>query len=161
MEKPDFLKKAVLRSARQTDFDALGVLMFQAIRLGQSPYSDAQRAAWLSAPYCGLDWHAKLTAQHVMLAECREAIAGFMSLRPDGYLDLAFILPQARGGGLFRGLYNQIESHARDAGLPRVWTHASLMAQPAFAAVGFDLVQHEAVTRAGEQLPRAEMEKRL
>jgi putative acetyltransferase len=160
MSKPD-PKKAVFRIATQADFDALGTLMFQAIRTGPSPYSDAQRAAWLSVPYCGPDWHAKLAAQHVMLAECREAIAGFMSLRPDGYLDLAFILPQVRGAGLFRVLFSEIESHARHAGLPRLWTHASLMAQPAFAAVGFDLVQHEVVTRAGEQLQRAEMEKQL
>ena len=44
---------------------------------------------------------------------------------------------------------------------PRLWTFASLMAQAPFQAVGFRVINFETVERAGEVLPRAEMEKVL
>ncbi|WP_439123896.1 hypothetical protein [Marivita sp.] len=36
-----------LRFARLEDHDALGMVMFRAVREGDSPYSEAQRAAWM------------------------------------------------------------------------------------------------------------------
>jgi putative acetyltransferase len=151
----------VIRPAIDTDHDALGIAMFQAIRTGPSPYSMAQRHAWVAAPPVGADWQARLAGQYVVMAQVGETPTGFMTLRPDGYLDLAYIIPEARGAGLFRGLYAAIETHAKTQGLGRIWTHASLMAQPAFAALGFDLIRHEVVERAGQQLARAEMENWL
>jgi len=151
----------MIRTAQTEDYDALGGVMFTAIRTGPSPYTDAQRRAWNPVPHQGTAWHAKLAAQHVVMGLTDTAPAGFMSLRPDGYLDLAYILPAARGTGLFRRLYTAIEAHAKRAGLGRIWVHASLMAHPPFAAMGFVVVQHEVVTKDGETLARAEMEKRL
>ena len=54
-----------------------------------------------------------------------------------------------------------LEATARAEWEPRLWTHASLMAQPAFAALGFAVIQHETVARAGQTLSRAQMEKPL
>lgn len=151
----------VIRTATQGDYDTLGALMFTAIRSGPSPYSDAQRRAWIATPKSGADWHTRLAAQNVVLALVNDTPAGFMTLCPDGYIDLAYILPTQRGCGVFRALYAAIVTHAKAQNLTRMWTHASMMAQPAFAAMGFYVVKHEVVTRAGETLARAEMEKRL
>lgn len=63
--------------------------------------------------------------------------------------------------GLFRRLFAMIEDKARSQNEPRLWTHASLMAQPAFAAVGFALVERQLVEMGGESLERAVMEKDL
>lgn len=149
----------MIRNAINADFDRLGEIMYLAIRTGQSPYTEAQRKAWISEPHLGKKWSEKLGSQYVVLAEKAGQIVGFMTLRSDGYLDLAFILPEARGKGLFRRLYDRIEGHADSLGLVRLWTHASLMAQPAFAAVGFCVVKHEVISREGECLARAEMDK--
>lgn len=151
----------IIRTATKAESDAIGIVMFDAIHAEQSPYSSAQRQAWLAAPYAGADWQARLASQFSVVADSGESLVGFMTLRPDGYIDLAFVLPVARGAGLFRRLYAPIEARAKTLNLGRVWTDASLMAQPAFAAVGFRVMQHEVVTRAGQQLTRATMAKPL
>jgi putative acetyltransferase len=150
-----------LRQAVKGDYDALGMVMYDAIHSGKSDYTPDQRHAWLAAPYAGPQWATKLAAQHVVLAEAAGAPLGFMSLAVDGYVDLAFVAARAQGSGVFRLLYAQIEQAARTQGDRRLWTHASLMAQPAFEAVGFHVIRQERVARAGQFLDRAEMEKPL
>lgn len=150
----------LIRTATPADFDVLGQIMFEAIHDGDSPYTAAQRRAWLPAPPGGAGWSGKLAAQIVVLSE-DNAPTGFMTLEPGGYLDLAFIHPEARGRGLFRALCQRIEAEARALGLSRLTTHASLLAQRPFAAMGFSVVHHEQVPRGDEWLARAEMTKTL
>ena len=135
--------------------------MFAAVREGPSPYTQAQRAAWVPAPREGAAWTERLSAQHVVVAEGEDGPLGFMSLAKGGYVDLAYVVPHARGTGLFRRLYEAVEAEARARGETRLTTHASLMAEPAFAAVGFAVTAREVVEIAGERLARAAMEKRL
>jgi putative acetyltransferase len=151
----------VLRWAVADDFAALGEVMFAAVRQGQSPYSEAQRAAWTPAPRSGPAWQERLAAQQIVVAEADGRIVGFMSLAAGGYVDFAYIRPEARGAGLFRRLYECIEVRAQQVGVSRLWAHASLMAEPAFAAMGFRVIQRESVDLSGQQLSRATMEKRL
>ncbi|MEO1043939.1 MAG: GNAT family N-acetyltransferase [Pseudomonadota bacterium] len=152
-----------LRVAQPDDYDALGQLVYDAVHAEPSPYNAAQRAAWMPAPRHGADWHARLAGQHVVVAEDGAGIAqGFMSLEPGddpghGYVDFAYIRAEARGSGLFRRIYAEIEKHARDAGLTRLNTHASLAAQPAFAAMGFVVEEEEAVAIGAEKLKRFAM----
>lgn len=151
----------MIRIADKADFDALGRVMFDAVRSGPSPYNVAQREAWIGEPPSGVAWHEKLAAQFVVAGFVAGTPVGFMTLRLDGYLDLAYIIPAARGSGMFQRLYARIEPHALSRGIPRLWVHASLMAQPAFANLGFRVVRQEVVERAGQSLARAEMEKLL
>lgn len=132
--------------------------MFRAIHDRHSDYAKAQRMAWCAAPPKGKGWAVKLATQDVRVAEALGAPVGFMT-REQTYVDLAFVLPEWQGRGVFSNLYDRIEADARAAGVPRLWVHASLMAQPAFAAKGFRVVRYESVERNGETLDRAEMEK--
>ena len=150
-----------LRPGRPEDADALGAVMFTAIRSGHSPYSDAQRAAWLPTPNSGDAWRARLGGQDVIVAEDKAGPVGFMTLSPAGYIDLAYILPPARGRGVFDRMLHRIEADAKTAGLRRITTHASLMAEPAFSRHGYRIVQRETVIRDGQSLDRAKMSKRL
>lgn len=150
-----------LRWARETDAAVLADIFYRAIREGPSLYSEVQRRAWMDAPPDTAQFARKLEAAHVAVACEDEKPIGFMACDPSGYVDLAFILPQARGQGVFRGLYDMIERQLRNDGVAQLRTHASLTAEPAFAAMGFSVIQHETVERAGVDLPRAEMEKRL
>ena len=147
----------MLRVAGPDDAAALGRLMHEAIRSGPSPYTEAQRAAWSPAPRDGPEWQARLAAQHVLIADAASGPVGFMSLEDGRYIDFAYILPAARGTGLFRRLFGPIRAEAVRSGAARLSTHASLMAEPAFAAMGFAVVQRETVEIAGETLARAEM----
>ena len=143
------------------DAAALSQVFFDAVRDGPSPYTQAQRMAWMPQAPAPEVFADRLRAQHVVLAEAKGTVVGFMTLAEDGYLDLAYILPSHRGSGLFGMLYRKLEAAARELGIARLHTHASLMAQPAFRKVGFLTIQNETVERAGEHLQRAEMEKHL
>lgn len=150
-----------IRGASPRDFDALGEVFHAAVREGARLYSPAQRAAWSPAPRSGTGWAAHLSGQHVWLAEREGQALGFLTLRADGYIDLAYIRPEAQGRGLFRKLYGEAEAQARRLGLSRLWTDASLHAKPPFESVGFTVSAPETVWRNGEAFKRFQMEKTL
>jgi putative acetyltransferase len=148
------------RWATAADADALGDVMFDSVRNGESPYSEAQRSAWVPVRPAGEAWAGRLRGQDVILAEEDGEPVGFMTLGEGGYVDLAFIRPRARGSGLFRQLLSRLTERAVARGEPRLWTHASLMAEPAFAKLGFALVRRERVRVGDQELDRCEMERR-
>ncbi|MDT9600586.1 GNAT family N-acetyltransferase [Sphingosinicella rhizophila] len=150
-----------IRWAGPADHEALGEVVFDAVRNGRSFYDEAQRKAWAAAPPKGEAWDARLGAQEIVAVEAPGRIVGFMSLAGHGYVDFAYIRPEAQGSGLFARMLAMIEGRARAKGETRLWVHASLMAEPAFAAHGFALVLRERVTIGDQLLDRCEMEKYL
>lgn len=150
-----------IRRANPRDFDALGEVFHVAVREGATAYSAAQRTAWSPAPRSGEAWESQLAAQAVWMAEAGGSALGFLTLRPDGYVDLAYIRPEAQGRGLFRRLFHDLEAEARRLALPRLWTDASVHAKPAFESVGFTVIAPETVMWNGEAFKRFQMEKTL
>lgn len=150
-----------IRLGQSPDFEALAEVMYDAIWHGPSLYSEAQRHAWCPSVPNGHNWNQRLSEQIVYLAVQGSNIVGFMSLASDGYIDFAYIRAAFQKQGIFRQLYAEIEKRARNAGETRVWTHASLMAQPAFSAMGLSIIESETVERMGQKLPRFKMEKLL
>lgn len=150
-----------IRTADSSDYDALGAVMFDAIHKGPTQYTEAQSTAWAPEPRTGKDWAARLAKQHIIVAEHAGEIQGFMSIEPGGYIDFAYIRPGAQGSGLFRRLFAAVTDWAAARGERELSTHASLMAQPAFAAMGFTVDHHETVDVAGQSLSRARMVKTL
>ncbi|MEL7166078.1 MAG: GNAT family N-acetyltransferase [Pseudomonadota bacterium] len=134
--------------------DALGRVMWAAIHEGPSLYSTAQRTAWCPHAPQGQQWQERLAGQRIWIAGAPPV--GFVTLADGGYVDFAYVLPKAQGQGVFRALMLVLEAVASG---PRLWTHASLMAQPAFAALGYDIVHHEEIARGDQTLHRALMEK--
>ena len=154
-------KGRVMRLGNATDHDALGELMFDAVRNGPSPYSEAQRAAWVPEPRSGAAWNERLSPQTIVLEEHGGTIRAFMTLRDDGYIDFAYIRPACRGEGLFRKLFDEILRIAVARGDRRLWVHASLMAEPAFSTMGFQIVRRETVEIGDQALDRFQMELTL
>ena len=66
---PDGRIRRLERAATQAEYDALGQVMFAAIQSEPSPYNEAERKAWRAEPYTGPEWQARLSAQHVLIAE--------------------------------------------------------------------------------------------
>ena len=150
-----------LNWATPTDHAELADVIFDAVRNGPSKYTEAQRAAWMPQRRSGAEWDARLAGEDIAIGRDAARILGLMSIDPGGYIDFAFIRPEAQGSGLFRALFGMVEAHARAAGEPRLWVHASLMAQPAFTAVGFGVVEHQVVQIGDQDFKRAYMEKPL
>jgi len=143
----------VSRSHR-CEADALGRLMYRSVRYGATAYSVHARAAWMPRRRTGRAWARRLSGQTVWVARRLTAPVGFISLRLDGYVDLAFVAPEALGQGVFSSLMRALLDAAGDRTLR---THASLHAQPAFTAHGFKVVRHEIKVARGQRLRRAEM----
>jgi len=152
---------SIIRIGTSDDYTELGELMFDAIHNGPTKYSAEQSRAWAAAPLSGADWDARLAAKHVIVAENDDTLLGFMTIEAGGYIDFAYIRPQAQGTGLFRKLFEHAAAWATDRGETELSTHASLMAQPAFSAMGFAVDYHETVEKDGQSLARARMTKPL
>jgi len=148
-----------IRPATVADYDALAAVMFDAVRHGPSAYTGEQRQAWVPQPRSGVDWVERLSSQSIFAAANSSEVVGFMSLADAGYIDFAYIRPSAQGTGVFRRLYESIEKLSQQNGETRLWVHASLMAQPAFAAMGFAITKKEVVQIGDQSLDRFEMEK--
>ncbi len=148
-----------IRKATVGDYDAISDVMFDAVRNGRSEYTEEQRRAWVSQPRNGTSWTERLESQTILVAIRAGQIVGFMSLAANGYIDFAFIRPSAQGTGVFRPLYEAIEKLAQRNEETRLWVHASLMAQPAFDAMGFTITKKETVEIGDQTLDRFEMEK--
>ncbi len=149
------------RWASAADSDVLADIMFDAVRNGESLYSERQRSAWVPARRSGEDWAARLQAQDVVVAEQDGEAVGFVSLAEGGYVDFAYIRPAAQHTGLFRQLLSRIVERAVAKRQPLLWTHASLMAEPAFAKLGFAVRRRERVRIGDQEFDRCEMEKPL
>ena len=149
------------RWANSNDHLALGEVMFDAVRNGPSPYSESQRQAWVPEPRHGQAWSDRLSPQDISVAETAARIVGFMSLAASGYIDFAYIRPEAQHTGLFRQMLERIQDRGRSKGHETLWVHASLMAQPAFTALGFTIKKREDVVIGTERFERFEMEKLL
>lgn len=146
------------RWAGRHDDAALADVMFDAVRNGPSDYTQAQRQQWVPERRAGAAWTERLAQQSIIVAENADQIVGFMSLADGGYIDFAYIRPSAQRSGLFRRLYAEIEKRGRADGTARLWVHASLMARPAFAAVGFSVVERQVVAIGDERFERFKME---
>lgn len=149
------------RWASERDSELLAEIMFDAVRNGASLYTEAQREAWVPAPRSGPDWTERLRGQEIVVAEQGGRALGFVSLAQGGYVDFAYIRPEAQHSGLFRQLLSLIFEQARAKGEPLLWTHASLMAEPAFAALGFEVRRRERVAIGDQLFDRCEMEMLL
>lgn len=152
-------KNFKIRQATADDYDAIAEVMYDAVRHGFSAYSKAQRQAWVPQPRSGVEWVERLDSQTVFIAENSNQVVGFISLAENGYIDFAYIRPSAQGSGVFRCLYDTLENQATQDDTRRLWVHASVMAQPAFAAMGFSIIQKETVEIGGQSFERFEMEK--
>lgn len=149
------------RWATPDDSDVLADIMFDAVRYGESRYTEEQRRAWVPVRRNGQAWRARLEQQEIVIAEQGGKAVGFMSLADGGYVDFAYIRPEAQHTGLFRQLLQHVVTRANDRGERLLWTHASLMAEPAFAKLGFTIRTRERVQIGEQNFDRCEMEMRL
>ncbi len=149
------------RWASAADYELLADIMFDAVRNGESRYSEQQRAAWVPRRRSGPEWLARLEGQEVLVAERDGREVGFASLAAGGYVDFAYIRPEAQHTGLFRQMLSRIIAKAVERGEPLLWTHASLMAEPAFRTLGFTVRKREEVMIGQERFERFEMERLL
>lgn len=141
-----------IRRYQPADAGALAQIFFDAVRLGAAPkYTAAELAAWAQ----------RLDGLTTVVAESPSGLLGFMSLRSDGYLDLAFVRPDCRGTGVADALHSEILTEACARHLHRLTTEASRMARPFFLRMGWHLIAAQTVQRNGQSIENFRMAKSL
>ena len=88
-------------------------------------------------------------------------MTGFVSLRPDGLLDFAYVLPEMRRTGTAAALLAVLEAHAAARGFERLSTRASDMARPFFARHGWRVEGPAPQDRDGTTVPATDMVRDL
>jgi putative acetyltransferase len=153
----------IIRPCRVTDAPELAALYHRAVREGAARHYDLeQRAAWSPAPPSGEEWRRRLVEAQTVVAERAERLLGFMTLdATTGWIDFAYVAPEAMGQGVAETLYAVLEGRARAAGLTRLEIGASLLAERFFARRGWRVVERRAVALNGQHLPNAIMSKDL
>ncbi len=103
-----------IRPYRPEDRAAAKLVYYRAIREGTAARLDAaQRAAWAPSPTPDPATPDKLVDQWCWVAEADGRMTGFMSLCPDGLLDMAFVIPEVMGKGTAEALYDTLLAKAR------------------------------------------------
>ena len=153
----------LIRPYVTTDAPALSALRWAAVHtLGRRAYSDAQLRAWRPEPE-GPD------AVRAHLEDGRRAwviahdsdpdhALGAIDLEADGHIDYLYLHPDLAGLGLGQRLIRHVLSEARHARLSRLFTEASELARPSFAACGFRILHRREFVLRGVNIHNYAME---
>lgn len=114
------------------DAAALAQIFYDAVQTGAADhYNQAQRDAWCPVVPAADKWAARLRSLVTFVADDLVPI-GFISMTPDGYIDLLFVTPTRVGGGVAHALYQAIEAEAQRRRLCKLTVQASHLAKPFF-----------------------------
>ena len=98
-------------------------------------------------------------ARNMFVATKEDRVVGFAELEEDGHVDTLFVHHQYQGCGIASALLDQIEAEARSIGLRRLYTEASITAEPFFRRRGFSMVQPQDVEVRGHAFRNFVMDK--
>ncbi|GHC15494.1 acetyltransferase [Kushneria pakistanensis] len=144
------------------DDDEITLALFQrAVReIASRDYTPAQIEAWIDG--IALPTWAAVNAQRRMwIAMLDDVPAGFTDLTNEGHLDRLFVSPDYQRCGVASALLDMVEQAARQRGMTRLTTDASLTALPFFETRGFVVTRARQVERRGQALDNFQMKKRL
>jgi putative acetyltransferase len=151
-----------IRSYRYDDLARLVALFQTSVRtLARGDYTESQVQAWAPDLIDHEQFGRQCAAKSTWVAEAGTRIAGFSDLEPDGHIDMLYVHPTFQRHGVARALISHIESLARQQGIKRLYTEASITARLAFEAMGFVVLGSQMVTTRGESMKNYRMEKRL
>lgn len=140
-----------VRRYRPTDRAAMALVYYRAIMQGSAAfYSDAERTAWAGSPEPDYKKPDKLLDQWCYVAEEDGQMTGFMSMDTNGYLDMAFVIPEVMGQGTADLLYTALISHAKAAGVSAFTVLASHQSNRFLTRRGWQVDQFERYAADGQ-----------
>ncbi|ART62275.1 GNAT family N-acetyltransferase [Kushneria marisflavi] len=150
-----------IRDYRTGDADTTLTIFQRAVReVASQDYTPAEIEAWAGHIDRNV-WANSLERQFTRIATRGDTPAGFASLTDHGHLDMLFVSPEHQRCGVASRLLSTAEQAARQRGIIRLTTEASLNALPFFQAQGFEIVKAQEIERRGQILRNYRMEKAL
>lgn len=147
-----------IRPYRPEDRGQAAQVFYRAVREGSAAhYSVQERESWARSPEP--DWNEpdKLLHQWCFVAEENGQMTGFFSMDTTGYLDMAFVIPEAMGDGTAAALYEALMIRAKSAGLTRFTVRAAHQSRRFLSRRGWNFDRMETFTEGGETYTAALM----
>ena len=151
-----------VRPYAAAELDDLIALFRESVRqVARLDYSPEQILAWAPDEIDREAWALRLAASSTWVATHGDETAGFVTLEPDGHLDMLYVHAAQQRLGIAGKLVDGLESSARSRGLTRLFTEASITAKPFFERRGFHVVETQRVARRGQELTNYRMVRPL
>jgi putative acetyltransferase len=122
-------------------------------------YTKAQVDAWAPADLDLETWTKSLSSKFTFVAEEGETIAGFGELEANGHIDRFYCHKDFQRQGVGTLILKQIDAKARELGIKKLYTEASITAKYFFESQGFMVLKEQEVERRGEKFINFAMEK--
>ncbi|MGK7754149.1 MULTISPECIES: GNAT family N-acetyltransferase [unclassified Roseovarius] len=153
-----------LRPYESSDAEALAAIYCKAVlHLGPRAYGVDQVAAWLSIAPDAITLHQLYTdGRHaVVAADGANEPIGFGDLADTGHIRFLYMDPDHAGRGIGSALVATLLKHAREAGIPNVFSDASELARPVFEKAGFTCVSRQEHEIGGSRIHNFHMRIRV
>ena len=151
-----------LRDYRSEDTDRLIDLFRDTVRsVALGDYTVERVRAWAPDAIDRESWARRQAANQTVVAEVNGRIVGFAELAGEGKVHMLFCHKDHQGEGVGSALLTRLEQMARDQGLTRLGTEASVTARSFFEARGFQVAARQEVERRGQRLVNFAMTKPL
>jgi putative acetyltransferase len=153
-----------VRPFRHDDAPALAALFHAAVHgIAARHYSRAQVNAWSPAVPDPERFRKRGGDGRLLLVAVDKADVplAYGDVEADGHIDHLFCRPDAGGSGVTAALYVELERHARERGVARLYTEASEPARRFFLKQGFAEIERRDFQLAGVPIHNFRMEKAL
>ena len=124
-------------------------------------YTKAQVEAWAPADIDIEIWIKSLSSKLTFVAEEGDIIAGFGELEINGHIDRFYCHKYFQRKGVGTQILECLEAKAKDLGINKIFTEASITAKPFFESQKFIVIKKQEVERRGEKLLNFAMEKNI
>jgi putative acetyltransferase len=154
--------KMKIRLFHEQDAEQIAQLFHDAVReINIRDYSSNQVKAWAPDNIHFRNWAKICSERLTYVADDEGVIAGFGELELSGHIDCFYCHKNYQRMGISSQIYRAIETKARELGMNRLYTEASITAKPFFLHMGFEIIREQQVERRGETFVNYAMEKFL
>lgn len=124
-------------------------------------YTKAQVDAWAPADIDLEIWVKSLSSKLTLVAEEGDIIAGFGELETNGHIDRFYCHKDFQRKKVGTQILERLEAKAKDLGINKIFTEASITAKPFFERHKFIAIKKQEVERRGEKFINFAMEKNI
>jgi putative acetyltransferase len=154
--------KMKIRLFHEQDAEQIAQLFHDTVReINIREYSSNQVKAWAPDNIHFRNWAKVCSERLTYVADDQGVIAGFGELELSGHIDCFYCHKNYQRMGIGSQIYRAIETKARELGMNRLYTEASITAKPFFLHMGFEIIRQQQVERRGESFVNYSMQKFL
>ncbi|KUY30207.1 GNAT family N-acetyltransferase [Elizabethkingia ursingii] len=124
-------------------------------------YNNDQIKVWVSGIENTERWNNNLSDQYLLVAEFKNKIIGFISLKDGFYIDFLYVHKDYQSKGIAKRLYMEIEEKAISEKQLSLMADVSITAKPFFEKIGFKIIKEQHVMLKGIELTNYKMEKSI